>query len=394
MPVPLANDLLPEIYDSLILIVDDDALSRVFIEKALRERGFKNILIATDGVKALAQLERSQPDLVILDIHMAGLNGLDCCEWIRAQPRLQDLPVLMLTALADEKLRFQSFTAGATDFVNKPLHPEELAGRVKVHLQNRLSLKRLQRYRYRIERELEAARELQMNILPTEAECRDAESCKLSVASHFATSSEIGGDFWGTKRLFPGQASFWMVDFSGHGVASALNAFRLQAHLKETSPLATKPGEYLSHLNEKLLNLLPRGYFATMFYGIADTRGNRLHYSCACAPHPYLLRKSGEVEKIDGTGIPLGICMQYYPTHSVAFHPGDTLLLYSDALIETPDAEGRFIDDKILESIFNEHRNAEPAQLRDAILERFSAHCSAPARDDLTLCIVKRQDAS
>lgn len=382
-----------QMLNAAILVVDDDAVTRTMLEKALRQRGFTSISCVDSGVKALAHIQLSPPDMVILDIAMTGVNGLECCEWIRAQDALRELPVLMLTGLTDEKMRFRSFEAGATDFVCKPLHPEELYARVRVHLLNRLGKKSLQHYKDRLQMELASAQELQQSILPQQEELAEVnQRCKLDIASYLSTSSEIGGDFWGMKSLFEHQTALWMADLSGHGVAAALNAFRLQAYLKEHITITSRPGEYLSHLNEKLLHLLLRGSFATMFYGIVDTRGNRLHYACACNPHPLIVRKNGDVQRLDGSGTPLGICMQYYHTQTIEFHPGDTLLLYSDAMTETPDASGDFITEDQLMTWLSEQRHASAETIRDMMVQRFKEHRKSAPTDDLTLCICRRMD--
>lgn len=376
-----------------ILLVDDDALTRAFMKKALNKHGFTNIIFAHSAEAAIEIIESAVPDLVILDIFMEGKTGLECCEWIRSKPNLRDLPVLMLTSATDIQLRFKAFDSGATDFVNKPLHSEELHARVKVHLQNRLILNSLQRYKMRLGMELQSAHELQSAILPTQEEMDNVrQRCRLEFASHLDMSSEIGGDFWGMKSLFPYQTALWMVDFSGHGVAAAMNAFRLQAYLKEHSEAAARPGDYLSHLNEKLLRHLLRGHFATMFYGVVDTRGNRLHYACACSPHPLILRKNGTVEKLDGTGTPLGICMQFYPTQSIEFLPGDTLVLYSDALTETQNAAGEYITEENLMELLAAHKGESAARLKEILLAFFTAHSHTDLVDDLTFCICYRMD--
>jgi len=384
-------DILSHLHASAILIVDDDPVSRTFIEMTLRNRGFKNLYSVDSAEKAMEHLICRAPELVILDIFMSGLTGLECCTWIRQQPKFKDLPVLMLTGMTDEKLRGQSFQAGATDFVSKPLHPEELCGRVNVHLLNRLSMKSLQRYKERLELELEGARELQAAILPNETEIREAQQqCQLEFAGHLDSSSEIGGDFWGFKRLLQQQMALWTVDFSGHGVASALNAFRLQAYLKESTPFSDAPGEYLGHLNEKLLRLLLRGHFATMFYGVVDPVVNRLHYACACSPHPLILKKKGAVHQLDGTGLPLGLEPHVYATQQVEFRVGDTLVLYSDALTETPDENGRYITENDIAEVLSANASAPASVLMQRILTYFEKHSAAPLRDDLTLSICKR----
>lgn len=387
---------LPEfnIKSSTILVVEDNAVNLHFLEKILRQSGYGNIHCVTSGEAALAALDMSHPDIVLLDIMMpGGMDGYECCEAIRQHPRGRDLPVLIQTTLKDPELRAKAFACGASDFVSKPVYPEELCARMQVHLEMRHSLRILKQYRERIAAELESARVLQQSILPDENELNALSILgHLDVAAHYAPSSEIGGDFWGMKRLFPHQTSLWMVDFSGHGVASALNAFRLQAHMKAHSPLAARPGDYMAELNEKLLQLLLRGQFATMFYAIADMQSNQLVYSCAAWPSPLLLRgNSGKVERIDGTGFPLGIGIHPYVTQMVPFYTGDVLLLYSDALVETPDAQGNFLTETEIETVMQAHQGASSGKLKEALLALFHGHAATGPKDDLTIVICQRK---
>lgn len=386
------RDFLPEIQNSAILIVDDNAINRLFLEKTLRHEGFTRLCMVETAEEALATMPQFNPDLVILDIMMPGMDGFQCCEIIRQKQAYRDLPILIQTTITEPHLRVKAFTKGATDFISKPIYAEELCARVRVHLENRHALKSLQQYRNRIAVELGSARQLQQAILPSAEELEALDRhYRFALASYFKPSSEIGGDFWGARRMFPHQLALWLVDFSGHGVAAALNAFRLQAYLKEHSDLAARPGEYLSHLNDKLLHLLLRGQFATMFYGIADTQSNQLFYSCACAPHPILLRQAtGKAEMVNGSGTPLGIGMHLYATQVTPFAAGDTLLLYSDALTETPGTNGECITEAALMELLEQHANASASAIKEIIVAYFKQHAGNALRDDLTVVVGKR----
>lgn len=388
----ITNDFLMYVLESPIMIVDDNEINRIFLEKMLRARGFSNLLAVASAEEALANMDMFQPEMIILDIVMPGIDGFECCELIRRQEQYKDLPVLIQTTITEPELCVKAFEKGATDFISKPVYPGELYARVMVHLEKRYSLKTLRLYKSRIELELESARQLQQAILPGSEEIGEIKRrCHLDVAYYFQPSSEIGGDFWGMKELFPHQNALWMVDFSGHGVASALNAFRLQAYLKENSQLAARPGEYMSRLNDKLLHLLLRGQFATMFYGIVDTQSSQLFYACACSPHPVILRKStGKAELIDGSGPPLGIGMHLYQTQTINFATGDILLLYSDAFLETPNAADEYITDKdIMELLENCYGNSSEA-IRDILLGYFMTHAGDALCDDLTFAVCMR----
>ena len=382
-----------QIYDSPILIVDDNEINRIFLERTLRSQGFTKLLAVDSGEKALQILPGFQPEIVLLDIVMpGGMDGFECCKTIRKQKKFHDLPILIQTAITEPELRVKAFECGATDFVSKPIYPDELYARILVHLEKMHSLKALQFYKKRMVQELDTAIQLQQAILPSMEEIERIErKCHLDIVAYFQPSSEIGGDFWGINDLFPNQTALWLVDFSGHGVAAALNAFRLQAYMREHSPLVSRPGEYLSYLNDKLLRLLTRGHFATMFYGIVDTQSNQILYSCACTPHPIILRgATGKAETIDGSESLMGTGIHLYQTKITPFIPGDRILLYSDALIETPNAKGEFITEEQLMQIMEEHKGASSAAIKEIILDYFNVHSGESLADDLTLVICGR----
>jgi sigma-B regulation protein RsbU (phosphoserine phosphatase) len=359
----------------------------------LHKHGFSNLLAVESAEEAREKIDNFQPELMILDIELPGMNGFDYCRDIRHHPQFRDLPVLFQTASIEIDTLRKAFEVGATDFISKPVYPDELHARVNVHLQNRVYTKSLQQYQERVNNELESARMMQQSILPQPNEIHEiGQRCMLDIASYFKPSSEIGGDFWGIKTLFPQQAALWMVDFSGHGVAGAINAFRLHAYVKEHSPLSSQPGNYLSHLNDKLLHIPMRGQFATRFYAIIDTATSQLFYSFACSPQPLILRGvGGNVDMIDSSGSLLGVGMHSYITENISFYKGDTLLLYSDALVETPNAEGIYINTDDLISLLHQHQEEGANIMMKRILDHYNQHTGGLISDYLTICICKRK---
>jgi DNA-binding response OmpR family regulator len=113
-----------------ILVVDDDPSLLDTTAHALRCEGF-NIIVASDGSQALRRWEGDHPDLVLLDIWMPRMNGLEVCRKIRQSSRT---PVIMLTGADDEQHIIQGFTGGADDYVTKPFSPRELAMRIRAIL--------------------------------------------------------------------------------------------------------------------------------------------------------------------------------------------------------------------------------------------------------------------
>jgi DNA-binding response OmpR family regulator len=110
-----------------VLVVDDEPIVREVVVRYLAREGH-HTLEAADGAAARNEIERSDPDLVVLDVMLPGLDGLELCRWIR---RRSELPVIMLTARGDEADRIVGLELGADDYVTKPFSPRELAARVR-----------------------------------------------------------------------------------------------------------------------------------------------------------------------------------------------------------------------------------------------------------------------
>jgi DNA-binding response OmpR family regulator len=113
-----------------ILVVDDEPIVRDVVVRYLEREGYRT-LEADDGDAARSTIERSDADLVVLDVMLPGADGLELCRWIRSQ---SDVPVIMLTARGEEADRIVGLELGADDYITKPFSPRELAARVRTVL--------------------------------------------------------------------------------------------------------------------------------------------------------------------------------------------------------------------------------------------------------------------
>ncbi|MEZ2251299.1 sensor histidine kinase [Microcoleus sp.] len=118
----------------LILIVDDTPTNLDVISEGLSDVGY-NVAIATSGERAIKQLERRSPDLILLDVMMPGIDGFETCKRLKANPKTCDIPIIFMTALSDEESKIKGFEVGAVDYITKPFQEREVLARVKTHLQ-------------------------------------------------------------------------------------------------------------------------------------------------------------------------------------------------------------------------------------------------------------------
>ena len=119
-----------------ILVVDDEEAIRRLISFNLHKEGFE-VGTATTGPEALDKVEERPPDLIILDWMLPGLSGLDVCRLLRGRQKTSGIPIIMLTARAEEVDKVLGLEIGADDYVTKPFSPRELTARVKAHLRGK-----------------------------------------------------------------------------------------------------------------------------------------------------------------------------------------------------------------------------------------------------------------
>jgi len=110
------------------LIVDDSSVMRKIVERSLRQAGieFASVLEAGNGKEALAQLETTSVDLVLSDINMPVMNGLEFVQSLTAMPSAKNVPVVMITTEASESFVMKALSCGARGYIRKPFTPDEI----------------------------------------------------------------------------------------------------------------------------------------------------------------------------------------------------------------------------------------------------------------------------
>ena len=115
---------------SKVLVVDDEQDMVEMLRYNLNERGY-DVLSASNGLEAIKQARNHQPDLVLLDLMLDGMDGFTVCEILRQQPSTSSVPIIMITAQIGEMIRRNGLDSGADDVINKPFSPEKLMNRME-----------------------------------------------------------------------------------------------------------------------------------------------------------------------------------------------------------------------------------------------------------------------
>ncbi|MCM1542267.1 MAG: response regulator [Blautia sp.] len=122
-----------EIRDSVILIVDDVEMNRVILEEIIKDMQCRPVL-AENGVQALEEFRRCNPDLVLTDVSMPEMDGHELCRVLKGNAQTRDVPVIFISAFGESEDVVKGFTLGGNDYIVKPFIPEVVQARVRLHL--------------------------------------------------------------------------------------------------------------------------------------------------------------------------------------------------------------------------------------------------------------------
>ncbi len=137
-----------------ILIVDDNPNNLEVLARILTDFGYK-VAVALDGETAIEQVEYHQPDLILLDIMMPGIDGFETCRRLKANLLTAEIPIIFLTALSDSENKVNGLSMGAVDYISKPFQSEEVLARMKIHLKLYSLTKKLEQQNQLLEEKVE-----------------------------------------------------------------------------------------------------------------------------------------------------------------------------------------------------------------------------------------------
>jgi sigma-B regulation protein RsbU (phosphoserine phosphatase) len=240
----------------------------------------------------------------------------------------------------------------------------------------------------KLERELELARRIQMSIFPHGL----PQFAGFDFGAQVIPMSAVGGDLFDLIPLDDDRLGIAVGDVSGHGVPAALFMALTVTLLRAEACRTCSPQEVLRSVNRQLLNLGNRGVFVTMLYGVLDRATREFTYVRAGHEAPLLCRANGDLLiPALGRGQLLGFFDNpLLPEETVQLASGDTMLLYTDGVIEAVDAQDQMFGEEQLHETFNANCDAAPQVMCDRILERVANHSgSLSQRDDITLVCVQ-----
>jgi len=387
-----------------ILVVDDDPENLQYMQAVLEPQGYR-IRTAENGKEALDSIREQTPDVVIMDVCMPEMSGLDACRVIKTEFQNEFIQVMLLTGLQDTDSKVEGLDSGADDYITKPPNRAEILARVRAllrirDLENRMyeANQRLQAANEeialknkQIEDELKIVGDIQRSFLP---HVFPAHS-ELDFASFYEPSAQAGGDYYDVIEISKSRWGLLMADVTGHGTPAAV--VMAITHLLMNSVVNTflHPSTALKVINEKLNFHLAPTFYVTMFYGILDLDEMRMIYSSA--GHDTMLlhrRRTGDVEELKtDRGFPLKLVeSDEYDEKETILEPGDRIILFTDGIVEMRNGDGDLFGYERLINVTKRNTNKTAQDLVDSIVEELNAFCPRrPFKDDVTLLVLNRK---
>jgi serine phosphatase RsbU (regulator of sigma subunit) len=247
--------------------------------------------------------------------------------------------------------------------------------------------------RERIEQELRVARLIQQTLLPKHV----PELSGWDVAAYYQPAREVGGDFYDFLEFEDGHVGIIVGDVTDKGVPAALVMATTRTMLRAAAQRLDSPGKVLRQVNDVLVPDIPPNMFVTCLYAILDPRSGRLRYANAGQDLPYQRHKGrpGAATELRATGMPLGLLPgMFYEEKETVLEAGDSILFYTDGLVEAHDPRRDMFGIPRLEGFIGAHPGGAP--MIDFLLEELARFVgdSWEQEDDITLVTLQRSEAS
>jgi sigma-B regulation protein RsbU (phosphoserine phosphatase) len=380
----MAADIVPP--PSTILVVDDSPTNLQVLIRTLNGLGHR-ILAAKDGPTAIDIARRTQPDLMLLDVTMPGMDGFEVCRELKSKPETRDTLVIFLSARGEVADKVSGLELGAIDYITKPIQGEEVLARVAAHLSRRQLERELRQSRDRLDKELAGAARMQRQLLPPSMPVHPA----VKFGTYYQTSRHAGGDYYDVLQLSGNRLGVFVADVSGHGAPSAIVMAMIRAVIHTYPGMPDDPPSVLRYINRHFEYLWDTPMYATAVYAVLDLAQHTIRVSSAGHPPPLYARPGGDVRSSD---VETSLCLLWNNLETVpcAEYPlttGDRWLFFTDGITDRQAPDGTMFDLERLGVALGSHSAKSPAAIVDAIvgdLDAFSG--GVEPEDDQTLLVV------
>ena len=363
--------------------MEDDRVLLLGLKNHLEAAGY-DVLAESDGTKGLRVARRHEPDLVILDVMLPGIDGFEICRQLK-QGGFQS-PVFLLTGLTDEYSRLDGLGFGADDYIPKPFSAQELVLRVR----NALSrTDRVLGKAKSLDDELKKARQVQVRSLPRRA----PKIAGMDIFGVSVPAAHVGGDYFDYLKLGKGRLGVLIADVAGKGMPAALLVQKMQGIVQSTKSLETTSASILMRLQENLAVSLPPELFVTAASMVFDIRLRQVQISNA-GHVPVLLKRGGSIRTIKPNGIwvgpgSVGMFEKHLEMVSLDLKKNDVFFMFTDGALEAADEKGREFGLNRIRKLLASGQNSVRKIIKKCLDEIAQFSGSVAQADDITAVAVR-----
>jgi sigma-B regulation protein RsbU (phosphoserine phosphatase) len=368
-----------------ILIVDDNPENVDILQARLASHGYE-ILTARDGEEALATAREKRPDLILLDIMMPKLDGIEVCRVLKADRSLPFMPIIMVTARADSKDIVRGLEAGGDEYLTKPVDQAALVARVKSVLRIKALHDTVVEQSAQLRVQLETATKIQSLFWPKIPE--------LKAGGHIwgvcVPATYVSGDLYDVIPLRDESLLAYVADVSGKGVPAALVMAALSTKIRSEALLQGEVDKLLETVNNTMYGLTSEeGFFATIVLARYWPSSGKMQLTLGGHLQPLWIVGGNIKDLPQLEGISLGVIpYARYEKKEIVLSPGESILFFTDGVVEAEnDNSELFGNDRLVGYI----GNAEGPPWGMGVLNlirRWRGNSSA--NDDLTILEIWR----
>ena len=369
---------------SVVVVVDDEPVNIQVLMNHLRLHHY-DVVAATNGEQALAMLrDMPRPDLVILDIMMPRLSGLEVLKKIRERISMHELPVLLLTARGQLSDVLAGFDAGANDYMAKPFERRELLARVNTLVTLKRGVQADTRLR-ELQKELEIARTIQRAILAENV----PKLPRMDIQVRYHPMSSVGGDFFDFKVIDRERVGLLIADVSGHGVPASIISAMLKIAYTMYGAVSERPDQMLHQINAALYGKFTSHFISAQCLYI-DLAEGFLHDARAGHWPVLVVNADGSFRELQPRGQVIGIRPDFWcDMEKVPVSPGQRIILFTDGIVEVRNHAGEFYGYERFLRLVREKRSLSALEFADEVMRSVMDWLEgAGMEDDMTLIIV------
>ncbi len=329
-----------------VLMIDDQAIFGEVIKKILSADSNAKFHFCQNPLEAIKIAEEIKPTVILQDLIMPEIDGLELVKQFRANPLTKNIPMIVLSSTEDASTKYQAFLSGANDYMVKLPDKLEILARIKYHsqaytnyCQKNRALELLKKSQEALKAELLQAESYVESLLPEKID-NEYVSCDWV----YQSSTMLGGDCFGYHFLDEDNFAMYLVDVCGHGVGAALLSVSTMNVLRSQSLSNVdfrEPNQVLKAMSLAFDMDRQNGMFFTAWYGVFNTKTRTLKYSSGGHP-PAILKSTKGLEFLSTNGLVVGGDVDFeYKQEEVEVAESSSLYIFSDGVYEVEKANSK-----------------------------------------------------